>query len=193
MIQTEFESDEPAVIAQAQTDLAALLADPTFQGLFQDAGSLIGQYFAGGFTTALAAVTTALGELTSALGAVNVATGVATNYPWYGGPAGPGFSGGYTTTPGPTLHMAGGGKVPGLFVGRKDTVASRLTPGETVIDRRTTAALEDFLANGGGSPTVVIHFHKSVLGLDERRLAKQITPAITSELDRQIRSRSRRG
>jgi TP901 family phage tail tape measure protein len=199
MIQTEFQSDEPDVVAQGQKDMAALLSDPEFQGLFQDAGSLIGQYFAGGFTSALAAVTAALGELTSALGAVNVATGVATNYPWYGGPAGPGFSGGYTTTPSATVHLAGGGKVPGpTMVSRSDTVAARLTPGEYVIDRQLTAQLQDALAGGGlGGDTFNfapnIHFHKSVLGMDKKRFAKEMVGEMQGELDRSIRSRNRRG
>ncbi len=47
-----------------------------------------------------------------------------------------------------------GGKVPGSFVGTEDTVLARVSPGETVIDRRLTAALERMVENGGGGRVV---------------------------------------
>jgi hypothetical protein len=46
--------------------------------------------------------------------------------------------------------MATGGKVPGKYVGR-DSIPTLLEPGETVLDRRLTAALERLVLQGGGS------------------------------------------
>ena len=162
-----------------------------FQGLFQDSGALIGSYFATGFTAALATVTTALNALIAALNQLDVATGITPVTI-----STPGTGDNPLGAQDPTHpHYARGGKVPGL-VARGDTVAARLTPGEYVIDRKLTAQLQDYLDagdSGGINVTVNNHFHKSVLGLDERRLAKQITPAIQSELDRIVRSRDRRG
>jgi hypothetical protein len=87
--------------------------------------------------------------------------------------------------------MAGGGKVPGIFVGRKDTVAARLTPGETVADRGLTSLMEDYFSSGGSS-AVHVHFHGPVFG-GRDKVAKELAPAIQSATDRVIRSRNRRG
>jgi TP901 family phage tail tape measure protein len=193
LIQTEFESDEPDVVAQGQRDLAALLADPDFKQLFSDSGSLIGQYFAAGFTTALDAITKAVQDLTQAITAVATASGYTPshvavipanpNAPYGGTGAGGGI--GYT-------GYASGGKVGGIFVGRQDTVAARLTPGETVIDRGLTSALADYLDGGGSGVHVHNHFHGPVFG-GRDKVAKEFAPAMQSAMDRIVRSRSRRG
>ena len=86
---------------------------------------------------------------------------------------------------------ASGGKVGGIFVGRQDTVAARLTPGEIVIDRGLTSALADYL-DSGGSGDVHVHFHGPVFG-GRDKVAKELAPAIQSATDRIIRSRNRRG
>ncbi len=196
LIQTEFESDEPDVVAQGQRDLAALLSDPEFKALFADSGSLIGQYFAAGFTAALAAITKAVHDLVQAITDVAVAAGwappsvhvpvipVNPNAPY--GPTGPGGGIGYT-------GYAAGGKVPGL-IARGDTVAARLTPGEYVIDRQLTAQLQDALAGGGlgGDIHVHNHFHGPVFGGREK-VAREFAPAMQSAMDRIIRSRNWRG
>lgn len=59
------------------------------------------------------------------------------------------------------IPMQGGGKVPGTFVGRYDTVTARLTQGEHVADRELTQAMESYFLGpggprGGGGSTVVI-------------------------------------
>jgi peptidase M23-like protein len=51
---------------------------------------------------------------------------------------------------GPPIAFARGGKVPGIYINREDTIASRLTPGEHVTDRKLTRAMEDFYYGGGG-------------------------------------------
>ena len=195
MISEEFNSDEPETIAKAQKDLAALLADPEFQDLFADAGSLIGQNFAGGFTTALAAVTVAVKELTAALTNMATATGLApaqlyspTGTAIYG----EGAQGAVIQDPTHGYAMAGGGKVPGVYVGRKDTVAARLTPGETVIDRQLTAMMEDFFAGGGEGVIVNVNLPSALRG-DEKRIAKKLGAEIQSDLNRRIGYGNRRG
>jgi hypothetical protein len=86
-----------------------------------------------------------------------------------------GFGREHTVTGG----FAGGGKVPGVYVGRDDTVLARLTQGETVIDRQLTQALEKMVASGGwgSGPTI----YATVYGGTERQvgaaLERLVTPA----------------
>ncbi len=195
-IQEELLSNEPEVVKKGQEDLAALMADPAYQALFEDAGDLIGNAFAQGMTTALGQLTTAIDDLVDALTSLSIETGGATivispsGTAIYGEGAQGGVIGDYTHA------FAGGGRVPGVFVGREDTVMGRLTPGETVIDRSLTRELERFLSGGGsGAPTVVVnnHFHKSVLGMDVRRFAKQTARATQAEIGRLPSYQHRRG
>lgn len=80
--------------------------------------------------------------------------------------------------PGHPLYLAGGGtlRVPGTYVGR-DSIPALLSPGETVIDRRLTAMLEQ-----GGAGGNVFHLHSpTFLGATERQvgaaLERMVTPA----------------
>ncbi len=87
------------------------------------------------------------------------------------------------------IPFADGGKVPGRYVGMRDMIPARLTPGETVIDRRLTEALEDVFVRGrGGSGPIEV-----VLKVNDREIARAIAPAMQSELDRSLGYRSSRG
>lgn len=78
-------------------------------------------------------------------------------------------------------HVGGfarGGKVPGRYVGREDTLLGRVTPGETYIDRSLTKALEDVFVHGkrgpGGSLVVTgNHFY----GATERQVHEALARA----------------
>lgn len=67
-------------------------------------------------------------------------------------------------------RRAGGGKIPGQYVGMEDTVLTRLSPGENVIDRRLNAALERELLGGGRAGTLA-GARIYVLGTTEREVA----------------------
>jgi murein DD-endopeptidase MepM/ murein hydrolase activator NlpD len=91
-------------------------------------------------------------------------------------------------TIGGAIAFASGGKVPGRFVGREDTVLARLTPGETVIDRQLTQALER-MAAGDGSGTV-----RAVAGdvyLDGYKVGRHIARPVTDRQARQVGYRNR--
>jgi hypothetical protein len=81
-----------------------------------------------------------------------------------------------------TFGFAKGGKVPGRYIGRDDTIMARVTPGETVIDRKLTAALEEMVASGsiGGGPTLAV-FH-----LNGRQIATATAAPMSAEQARQI-------
>jgi TP901 family phage tail tape measure protein len=180
-IQAEFETGEPAAIAQAQSDLAALLADPEMQGLFADSGSLIGQCFAASFAAELTDVQQTLADLWLSAETLADATGSAPiTYTPSGG-------GSYLTIPG----YAGGGDVPGpRFVARRDTVLAKLTPGEGVLTPGVNQALKEYLAAGGGGD-LHVHLHGPVFG-GRRKVADELAGDIQSAIDRRIRYRSRR-
>jgi len=77
-----------------------------------------------------------------------------------------------------------GGKVGGAYIGREDTVLAQLTPGEYVIDRRLTRALEDVIVNGsrtGGDRPIVVE-----INLDGRRFARAVARPMDEQLDRRI-------
>lgn len=81
------------------------------------------------------------------------------------------------------VAFARGGKVPGRYIGVDDTVMARLTPGETVISRQTTDALEQFLASAGsvsGRPLQV------TLVMDHQKVGTIVTPAVTAAQARRI-------
>lgn len=76
-----------------------------------------------------------------------------------------------------------GGRVPGQFIGREDTIAARLTPGEEVIDRSLSQALRRELLGGGrigGSQPIY------VLGTTRREVAKALSDLTAPEDDRRI-------
>lgn len=85
--------------------------------------------------------------------------------------------GGVLIRPGQRIALAAGGtvRVPGRYIGR-DSVPALLSPGETVIDRRMTAALERIVTVGGGTT-----INATVLGATERQvgaaLERLVTPA----------------
>jgi hypothetical protein len=90
-----------------------------------------------------------------------------------------------TTLTGPQ-HFALGGRVPGRYLGREDTVMARVTPGERVLDREFNARLEEAVFGGrAGGPTVVLH-NPTFVGAPTRDAARAWAPAIADELDRQI-------
>jgi hypothetical protein len=90
---------------------------------------------------------------------------------------------------GTNIAAAAGGKIPGQYVGRNDTIMARVTPGETVLDRKLTAALEDMVANGGGGPSHVV----TIVKVNDRVIAQAIGPAMTAEQARQIGYTIQRG
>lgn len=83
----------------------------------------------------------------------------------------------------PNFHaFAGGGRVPGRYVGVADTVQARLTPGETVIDRRLTKALESvFLGGSGGRLTV-----RGDVYIDGEKAGRLLEPRITTAQGRYV-------
>jgi hypothetical protein len=93
-------------------------------------------------------------------------------------------------TPGRNYAFASGGKVPGHYVGRDDTILARVTPGETVISRDLTNALEDVFLRGGGSdarPIVVS------IQIDGREIANAVAQPMTDAQARQIGYTAQRG
>jgi TP901 family phage tail tape measure protein len=187
-IQAEFETGEPAAIAQAQSDLAALLADPEMQGLFADSGSLIGQCFAASFAAELTDVQQTLADLWLSAETLADATG---STPITYTPSG---GGSYLTIPG----YAGGGDVPGpRFVARRDTVLAKLTPGEGVLTPGVNQALKEYLAAGGGGDSgdtynLTVNFAGPVLGSQKREICKELANEMASALNRRIAYNNRR-
>jgi hypothetical protein len=92
-------------------------------------------------------------------------------------------------TPGHVIPFAAGGRVPGVYVGRQDTIMARVTPGERVLDRRVNEMLEDLAMGGarGGGPTVAI------FSLDGHEFARAVADPITAEQARQIGYTIQRG
>jgi tape measure domain-containing protein len=82
--------------------------------------------------------------------------------------------------------FARGGRVPGIFVGREDTVLARVSPGETVIDRSLTDALEQMVLGGGmGGPT--FNFDGATfIGAPKREAAAAWASDMQDALDRLI-------
>lgn len=66
--------------------------------------------------------------------------------------------------------FAAGGKIPGRYIGREDTVFARVTPGETVIDRRLTKALEQMVMGGRGGAQPIVVTGNTFLGGTERQV-----------------------
>ncbi len=75
--------------------------------------------------------------------------------------------------------FAAGGKVPGRFIGREDTILARLTPGEVVLPRAVVAALEN--AGGGGHQTIHVPVY-----LDGRKIAEATVRPMDAALRREI-------
>jgi hypothetical protein len=177
--------NEEITAEEARNRMLALLADPEYAADFAEAGKLIGDAFALSFSQALESVAAAVRALRAAIQGVADATG--------------------QPMPGETsaeralrlrsealnkkygLGFATGGRVPGRYVGRDDTVMGRLSPGEYVLDRNLTAKLEQLLANGGAGGPVVAEFY-----LDGQRFARAIAQPVTDEQSRIISYRSTR-
>lgn len=119
---------------------------------------------------------------TAGLGDPNTGSGGATAAPGDAGamwnPSTGAFVPAGTNVPrGKIFAMAGGGKVSGRFIGR-DSVPALLSPGETVIDRKLTRALEQMVdAGGGGGPSHVV----TILKINGREFARATAPAMTAE------------
>ena len=81
---------------------------------------------------------------------------------------------------------AKGGKVPGRYVGREDTIMARVSPGEYVVDRDLTRRLELALAGDGGRAAATeIHFHDPVFyGTSQRQAESALADAITPYVGR---------
>jgi hypothetical protein len=84
---------------------------------------------------------------------------------------------------GALIPFAAGGRVPGQFIGRQDTVLARLTPGETVLSRGLTSALEQMVlgAGGGGTRPIVVSIQ-----IDGREIAQATAQPMSDEQARQI-------
>jgi murein DD-endopeptidase MepM/ murein hydrolase activator NlpD len=93
-------------------------------------------------------------------------------------------------TIGGAIAFATGGKVPGRFVGREDTVLARLTPGEHVTDRQLTAAMEDFFLGGRDTNVRVI---AGDVYLDGFKVGQHLARPVTDQQARQIGYRSQIG
>ncbi len=154
--------NETLTATTAQEQLLAALAE--YDGAFADVGALLGTAFAAGFQSAVGAS----GAAAAALSRTPSQTYTAAQ------------AGGFADTSN-LRHFARGGKVPGVYIGR-DSVPAMLMPGETVIDRSTTAALEQFLASGGGGLTIVVSGN-TLLG-DDAKIARELSRLIQPELNR---------
>lgn len=150
---------------EAQALIAAAMAEFGIDA--KTAGDLIGPAFMATLTAAMTDTTKALKDLIDSIDALNDALGV----PGHGRPGGhiPGAQGG--------PKMQHGGRVPGRYVGREDTVFAHLTPGEEVIDRSLSKALRSYLA-GGGRPMGPIADRIYVLGTTEREVAAALAKLI---------------
>jgi len=179
---------EEITAEEAQRRMLALLADPEYAADFAEAGALIGEAFARSFTSALAAVDAAVRALRESINDLARAAGTP-------------YTTGQETGDDPIFDLsqrvdrnarltagrlqragfAHGGRVPGRYVGRADTVAAMLTPGETVIDRSLTQALERALAGGGlGGPVY------AVFNVDGQRFAQAVAQPMSDEQARII-------
>ena len=113
--------------------------------------------------------------------------------PFNPGAAGPSLGGDFSDDirvrlgPGKALAFATGGRVPGMYVGRNDTVLARLTEGEEVIDRSLSRDLRAFLDRGAAGPTV------AVFKINDRELAHAVATPMSSEQQREIGYRIQRG
>jgi hypothetical protein len=83
-------------------------------------------------------------------------------------------------------RRARGGKLSGQYVGAEDMVMYRGTPGETLIDRRLTDALEAVYLRGGGGA-----FAGDVY-IDGQKAGRILAQPVQSEQDRSISYRSSR-
>jgi tape measure domain-containing protein len=83
-------------------------------------------------------------------------------------------------------RRARGGKLPGQYVGAEDMTLYRGTPGETVIDRRLTDALEAVFVRGGGMAQA------GDVYLDGQKVGRIIAQPVQSEQARSISYRSSR-
>lgn len=81
------------------------------------------------------------------------------------------------------IGMAGGGEVPGIWVGR-DNVPVLATPGENMLDRSTNQMLRAFLERGGSGLTIVVK-DNTLLG-DDFEIARKLADIVAPELDRRI-------
>jgi len=85
--------------------------------------------------------------------------------------------------------FAAGGRGAGRFVGR-DSVPALLAPGETVLDRKLTRALEQMVtAGGGGGPSHVV----TILKINDREFARATAPALSAEQARAMGYTLQRG
>jgi hypothetical protein len=92
-------------------------------------------------------------------------------------------------TIGGAIAFASGGKVPGRFVGRQDTVLARLTPGEYVIPRELTAALEQVLLGNRSPASIPVH---ATFRINDRVIAEATAHATHAEQARVIGYKSQR-
>ena len=156
--------DEKLTAARAQEQLLALLAE--YDGDFADVGALLGQAFAAGFQQSVAAAGTAAAAAAAGPGYTPEAL-VAMGDRWTA-------VGDYWKARG----FAQGGKVPGVYIGR-DSVPALLTPGEYVLTRQQTAAME--AGRLGGLTVQVTVTGNTMLGSEPwvaRELAKLVEPEL---------------
>jgi hypothetical protein len=87
--------------------------------------------------------------------------------------------------------FASGGKVPGVYVNREDTVMAKVTPGEVVIDRSLATDLRAALDSGslGGTGGTVVAIFK----INDREFARATAEAMSSEQARRIGYTIQRG
>lgn len=183
-IESAFRNEEISA-SEAQARLLALLTE--FGTGYEEAGALVGSYFATGFRDALGEVATAVTELRVAVNELRTATGKTTisssgiNETRGNGESGAqyalrvrseGLNAKYADLIAKARGYAGGGKIPGQFVSTDDTII-RAHPGETVVDRRLTQALERELL-GGGSRSSLAGATIYVLGTTEREVARAL-------------------
>jgi cell wall-associated NlpC family hydrolase len=95
------------------------------------------------------------------------------------------------TNRGAPAGFALGGRVPGMFVGREDTVLARVSPGEEVIDRGLSQDLRAAFASGGlGGGTMIVFKDARFLGTTSREVERELASIVGPELDRRISYRT---
>lgn len=167
-IKTAF-GNEKLTAEQAQSELLGLLSDPQYQTDFNAAGALIGRSFAIGFGDALGELQATINALANAINTLALATGKPAVIPPINVRGTQNAASAYFLLN--PIRRAGGGKIPGRYVGLEDTVLTRLSPGENVIDRRLNAALERELLGPARGRGALAGASIYVLGTTEREVA----------------------
>ncbi|RDI73313.1 tape measure domain-containing protein [Gaiella occulta] len=180
-------ADETLTAAEAQEQMLELLR--SYDVDFAAAGALVGAAFADGFRQSLGEAGIAAADVASA---ANNLRGARAGLPTSGnlfGTLDPAIATAIRTGS-RGYGFAQGGRVPGVYVGR-DSVPALLSPGETVIDRSLTRALEQMVSSVGWGGVSIVVSGNTLLG-DDMSIARELARRVEPELRRLISYRAER-